>query len=48
MSVDLLYPAFFVFLLMFVGLVTTVLEFKKLEAEETRRAEQPGADRTKK
>jgi len=43
MSIDLVYLAIFVFLLMFLGLFMTVVEFKKLNDQETDRAGRPEA-----
>jgi hypothetical protein len=45
MSLDLVYLAAFVFLLMFIGLAMTVVEFTKLNDEEVDRADRQEADR---
>ena len=44
MSLDLVYLAAFVFLMMFIGLVMTVVEFTKLNDEEVDRAKSREAD----
>jgi len=47
MSLDLVYLAAFVFLLMFIGLAMTVIEFTKLNDEEADRGNLREADRDK-
>jgi hypothetical protein len=48
MSLDLVYLAAFVFLLMFIGLAMTVVEFTKLNDEEVDRAKPRETDSSRK
>ncbi|GEM_PF-2434657 len=47
MTFDLIFPAMLVFLLMMVGVVLTVIEFNKLEREESEREKRSEAGRPK-
>jgi len=46
MSFDLIYPAVLAFLLMAVGVVLTIVEFNKLEQQDSKSNDRPGTGKS--